>query len=47
MYNSLHPDHLLADIRERHAMLRRQAQHSRDFREARHRHRFRTRQRRT
>jgi hypothetical protein len=45
MYPSLHPDHLLAETRERHARLRRDAEHARHFRAARGRHRFRSRHR--
>ena len=44
--NSIHPEYQLADIRERHARLRSDAERARAFRAVRGRHRFRSRQRR-
>ena len=46
MSHSLHPDYQLAEIRERHAHLRRQAEYSRLTRESKSRHRYRSRHRR-
>lgn len=45
MFHALHPDLQLAEIRERHARIRADLERSRDFRLARGRHRFRSRQR--
>jgi hypothetical protein len=47
MFQSIHPDYQLAEIRERHARLRRDAEYSRQFRAVRGRHRFRSHDRRT
>lgn len=46
MFQNLHPEYELANIRERHARLRRQADYSRQFREAKRASRFHSRQRR-
>ncbi len=46
MFQSLHPDYQLAEIRERHAHLRRQAEQARLHRAAKDRHRYRPRHRR-
>ena len=45
MFTSIHPQRDLAEIREHHAHLRRQAEAARLGRATRHRHRFRSRQR--
>jgi len=46
MFQLIHPEYELANIRERHARLRRQAEYSRQFRELKQPRRFRSRQRR-
>ncbi len=46
MFQNLHPEYELANIRERHARLRRQAEYSRLRREVQRENRFRSRQRR-
>jgi hypothetical protein len=45
MFTAIHPDLQLAEIRERHARIRADVERSRNFRLARGRHRFRSRQR--
>jgi hypothetical protein len=45
MFHALTPDLQLAEIRERHARIRADFEHSRNFRRARGQHRFRSRQR--
>ncbi len=45
MYQSLHPDYVLAEIRERHARLRRHAEQARLLRDSQDRHRHRGRYR--
>ncbi len=45
MYQSLHPEYQLAEIRERHALIRRQAAVARLHRSAKQRHRYRSRHR--
>ena len=46
MFQTLHPEYQLAEVRERHTRLRREAEHSRLHRESKQKHRFRSRQRR-
>ncbi|HSM65095.1 MAG TPA: hypothetical protein VK860_02200 [Ilumatobacteraceae bacterium] len=47
MFHLIHPEYQLSEIRERHARLRRDAEHARDFRLRRGRHRYRSRRRRS
>jgi hypothetical protein len=46
MFHTLHPEFQLAEVRERHNRMRRDAEHSRLYRESKQKHRFRSRQRR-
>jgi hypothetical protein len=45
MFHLIHPEYQLSEIRERHARLRRHAEHARHFRSSRGRHRYRARSR--
>ena len=45
MTHFIHPEYHLAELRDRHERLRREAEYARHFRAARGRHRFRSRHR--